>query len=152
MPDRNYATKQRTSVTLNVESHPSWDPQGVLGNLGRWDMRSGGEAGGDEQKIRPAGGKEIAIGGIQTTENVTISRKFHLTRDSAIIGALYKARNKAEASAAQELLDRHEDPIGEMTQWSGVLLSVSEVEADSTSSDEAEIVCVISTDSDVARL
>lgn len=140
-----YATKQRASVTVNVESGP-W---GALGNLGRWDKREGGLADSEETKIRPAGLGEIAIGGVQTADNVTCSRIYHLDRDRAIIAALRAARGKADASASQETLDAHENPTGDMSTWAGVLKSVMIFEADTTSNDEAEIVIEISTSSPV---
>lgn len=146
-----FATKQRTSVTVNVESHESWDPGGVLGNLGRWDKREGGLADSEETKIRPAGLPETPLGGVQTTENVTVSRFYDLDRDGAIVDALRKARGKADASASQEALDAHEDPTGDMDTWSGVLKSVMVFEADSTSNDEAEVVLEISTGAKVTR-
>jgi hypothetical protein len=145
---RNYATKQRTSVTTNVESHESW---GTLGNLGRWDKREGGLAGSEDTKVRPAGLGEIALGGVQTAEDVTVSRLYDLTRDSAIISALRAARGKADMSVSQAVLDKHENPTGELDTWTGVLMSVDTVEADTTSTDEAEVVLVMSCDSQVVR-
>lgn len=148
---RNKATKQRTFVTVNVESHESWDPQGLLGNLGRWDKRSGGLADSEDTATRQAGVGEVQLGGVQTAEPVTVSRGYDLDRDAPLVAALRKARGAGEASASQDLLDRHNNPTGEIDTWKGVLKSVDVVEADSSSTDDGEIVLVINCDSDVVR-
>jgi hypothetical protein len=142
----DFGTERRNIVTLNVETGP-W---GSLGNLGQWDARTGGSAGGDMTKIRPAGMNEIAIGGVQTTEDVTCWRYVSRTRDAAIIGALLAGRQRADASASQEMTDRHENPTGFQITWRGVLDTVTIHDADASSTDDAKLTIVFSANADIS--
>jgi hypothetical protein len=143
---QEFGTERRNIVTVNVESGP-W---GTLGNLGQWDARTGGTAGGDMTKIRPAGMGELAIGGVKTAEDVTCWRYFNRARDGAILAALMAARQRAFSSASQEATDRHELPTGFQVTWNGVLDSVQIHDADASSADDAKVTIVISVNSDVA--
>lgn len=139
MANRRYGTQRRTSVTVNVD----WPG---LGNIGRWDKRGGGAVGGDGQKINPAGLGEIAIGGIPSVEDFTVSRFLHIDRDPALRAALVAANQKADMSITEEILDNHENPTGRTATWTGVLDSVDFGEADSTSGETREVVLGLSAD------
>jgi hypothetical protein len=112
--------------------------------------RTGGNADSEEAKHRAAGGeKEKALGGLQTVENPTISRKFVPERDGPLVRALRPLRGRRQMSITDQPLDRDDNAVGQPDVYTGVFKAVNPSDADANSSDVAMFELELSTDSDI---
>lgn len=114
--------------------------------LGVFQSKSGGGGTSEETKTKEGGmTPEVALGGSQSIENVTVSRLYRADRDGAIYHWLYSRRGKGAAVVSQQSLDDDGNPFGPPHVWSGVLMSVSSPEHDAESSDKSTFELEIST-------
>ena len=126
-----------------VTVHIDWPG---LGDMGIWARRTGGNADSEETKFPPGGmEEEIALGGRQTVDNVTVARLY----DRAVLPKrrlLLQARGNARVSVHDQVLDRNKDPLGSPAVWTGVLKAFTLPDADSTSNDPALVELELSSD------
>lgn len=106
-----------------------------LGNLGIFEDRTGGKGESESVKHREGGmGPELSYGGPQSTDNVTVARRFDPIRDGNIAHALMAARGRANMHVVEMLLDTYGNPwnVGPMS-WNGKLKSVELGDANANS-------------------
>lgn len=133
-------------VTVNVESG-AW---GTLGDLGTFEVRTGGNATSENTGYHPGGmGEFVQLGGQQTTEDVTVNRVLIRERDRPLIGPLLAARGRAKVTVGDSLLDKSKNPYGAPVVWTGILGDVTYPDADAESSDPARLILVINADGGV---
>lgn len=102
------------------------NPWPGLGDLGIWENRTGGDGDTDSTKHREGNmGQEKSFGGPQTTNNVSVSRRYDLTRDHPFIKALYAARGKAILIVTEQPLDEYGAAFGDPLSWRGKLKGVN---------------------------
>lgn len=112
--------------------------------------KSGGNADSEEAKHRSAGGEqEEALGGVQTTENVTISRKFLPERDGPIIRRIRPLRGRRRMSITVQPLDRDDNTIGDPDVYTGIFKACNPSDADANSSDVSMFELELSTNSPI---
>jgi hypothetical protein len=105
----------------------------------------------EETKFRPGGmAQELALGGSQTLENLTVARLFNLSRDLSVVKRWYARAGKARVTAVEQFLDTDGNAFGQPVSYVGKLKSVSIPEHDSESSDPALVELEITLTSPVA--
>lgn len=115
-----------------------------LGNLGVFEVRTGGNATSENTDYAPGGmAPRVQLGGQQTTEDVTVNRVIIPSRDRPIAAALFAARGIATAHVSDSLLDVSKNPYGQPITWHGILGEVHWPDADSESNDPARLELVI---------
>jgi hypothetical protein len=118
---------------------------------GVWDQKSGGLADSEETKFKPGGmAQEIALGGSQTMENLTVARLFDLSRDLGVVKSWAARRGKANVVAVEQFLDPDGNAFGAPITYQGKLKSVQIPEHDSESSDPAMVELEITLTSPIA--
>jgi hypothetical protein len=121
--------KDQYNVTVSIDG---------LGNLGTFDLMTGGEVDSDEQKYRPgAMAPPVSLGGAVTMGNVVLERLYVLERDSPIIHQLMALAGIAGITAVKQSLDVNKIPYGRPLTYTGKLKQVAPPDHDSTSSDPA---------------
>jgi hypothetical protein len=109
-------------------------------NTGIWDVLTGGEVDSDEVTYKPgAMGARISLGGSVNVGTVTLQRLFDLARDSQIIHWLIGRAGKGEAVVSKQPLDVDGNAFGRPIVYTGKLKKVQAPEADSTSTDPAQV-------------
>ena len=121
-------------------------------DTGVWDKLSGGSGDSEEAKYRPGGmGPQIALGGSQTVENVTVSRYYDLERDGAQIKRWFARRGRALATITKQPLDIDANAYGEpLVYGQAVLKQVTPPDHDSESNDVGMLELEFSTSGTVA--
>lgn len=142
--------QNQRQVTVWIESDPAWDPNGVLGDLGIFEARTGGNLGSENTDFAPgAMAPRKQIGGQQTAEDITVNRVFIRERDRALVGALAAARGRARMSTSDTLLDRSKNPFGDPVTFTGIMGEYHHPDADSESNDPARLEIVMNTDAEL---
>lgn len=132
------STASQSLITVVIDGEP-W---------GTFDSRSGGETTADITKHRPGGmGTEKAYPSLPTTGDVTVGRVYERERDVAKVAAVRHRTGRAAMSITEQPLDADGIPWGSPTTWTGLLSSVTDGDADSTSNDVRmlELVCAAET-------
>lgn len=118
---------------------------------GVWDQKSGAMMDSEETKFRPGGmAQEVALGGSQTLENLTVARLFDLSRDLSQVKRWYARAGKASVVAVEQFLDPDGNAFGAPVTYVGKLKSVAIPEHDSESSDPALVELEVTLTSPVA--
>jgi hypothetical protein len=109
-------------------------------NTGIWDVLTGGEIDSEEVTYKPgAMAPRISLGGSVNVGGLTLQRLFDLTRDSAIIHWLISRAGKGDVVASKQPLDVDGNAFGRPIVYTGKLKKVQPPEADSTSTDAAQV-------------
>lgn len=121
-------------------------------DYGVFDKLTGGSGDSEEAKYRPGGmGHQIALGGSQTVENVTVSRYFDLDRDGPVYKRWMARRGRARATITKQPLDIDGNAFGEpLVYGQAVLKQVTPPDHDSQSNDVAMVELEFSTSGTVA--
>lgn len=97
-----------------------------LGDLGVWENRTGGEGDSDSLKHREGGMGEIkTLGGAQLLDNVTVARRYDLSRDHPHIQALYRSRGRAVMTVVEQPLDEYGIAFGDPMTFRGKVKKVT---------------------------
>jgi hypothetical protein len=127
--------EDQAKVTVIIEKEPGV-PWPGLGNLGTWENRTGGSGGSDSTKHREGGmGDLLSYGGPPTMENVVVARRYDLSRDHAVIKALFDARGKARMTVIEQPLDEYKVAFGEPISYTGRLNDVNQGDVNANSND-----------------
>lgn len=119
-----------------------------LGDLGVWENRTGGDGDSDSIKHREGGmGPILALGGTQTLDNLTVARRYDLTRDHPFIKTLYRARGRAKMTVVEQPLDEFGVAFGDPTTYAGKLKKVTPGNIDSNSNSVRMIELELDTES-----
>jgi len=118
-------------VSVNVEG---------VGDLGTFDVRTGGEFDSTELKYQPGGmAPMVSLGGSITIGQLIVSRNFRADRDLPKAKALVAGVGKAKVSVNMVGLDPDKHPYDTRLGWRGVLKRVTLPEVDSTTTEAAVI-------------
>lgn len=111
-----------------------------------WDKCTGGDKDSAETKYNPGGlGAPISLGGVQTTNNVVVSRLYQGDSDGPLIKSLLQKVGKANMSVYKIALDVDGNPVGGLgITYVGVLKMVTPPEVDSESSAPALLTLELS--------
>ena len=113
-------------------------------NWGVWDQRSGGKVSGNVVTFRPGGGGEQqSLGGVPTTDAVTLARNYQRQRDHDNVGKLLAKVGSGICVAKALPLDQSRNAYGKPIVWKGVLDSVEAPPHDSESTKAAMITLTI---------
>jgi hypothetical protein len=120
-----------------------------IGNTGVWDKLSGGAVDSEEFKYSPGGmADQVSLGGRVTTDNVTVSRLYRLSRDHGIAQKLINAVGKARVIITKLPLDVNGNAGGiKPITYQGTLKRVAFPDHDSESSAAGLLELEITTDS-----
>lgn len=109
-------------------------------DYGTWQKKTGGKTSGNVTKIKPGGmAPEQSLGGVPTTDTITITRNYDRDRDHAKIGTLKARAGKAVGVLKQQPLDPDGNAYGRPIVWNVTLDGVQEPDVDSESTNSAEI-------------
>lgn len=140
------ASVRQNEITVDVTY------RGELRKFGIFDTWEGGNVTADNTKHRRGGmGKQVAIGGPVTIEDVTISRDYDLTRDNPNAIWLSGAVGRAAVVATKRYLDADGNRFGTAIVITGVLIGYNEPNSDSDSGDVAMFELVVNPDGDVGK-
>lgn len=129
------------------EIHLTLDGQ----DFGVWEKKSGGQGDSEETKVRlGAMGPQVAIGGSQTIDNVTLSRLYDLNSIHTQIQQLLARRGRGACVVKQIPYDHDGNPYGNPIVYTGVLKAVTPPTVDAEGTDAAMIEVEIAVDSVVA--
>lgn len=118
--------------------------------LGVFDTWEGGNVTAESTKHRRGGmGVQIAVAGVPTIEDVTISRDYDLLRDNPMAHTLSQAVGRGKIVATKHYLDFNGDRFGDPIVITGVLVGYNEPNSDSDSADIAMFEIVVNPDGDV---
>lgn len=132
------ASVRQNEITVSVTYN------GVTKDLGVWDTWEGANVTSESTKHRRGGmGIQVAVGGVVTIEDLTVSRDYDLARDNPNAHWLSNAVGKGSAVATKHYLDEDGNHYGDPIQISGVLIGYNEPNSDSDSSDFAMVEIVI---------
>jgi len=146
MADKATAGARNNSISVTV------DYRGTVKDLGIWDTWEGGGITAENTKHRRGGmGKQVAIGGATTIDDVTISRDYDLTRDHLGVWGdapdlahwLSEAVGRAKVTASKQYLDEEGVGFGSPIVITGILIGYNQPASDSDSSDIAMVEIVI---------
>jgi hypothetical protein len=116
-------------------------------SLGVFDTWEGGNVTAESTKHRRGGmGIQIAVAGVPTIEDVTVSRDYDLARDNPMAHLLSNAVGRARVVATKYYLDPDGNRYGDPIVIRGVLVGYNEPPADSDSADVAMFEIVINPD------
>lgn len=118
-------------------------------DLGAFATKSGGESTAENTKIRPAAmAAEIALGGLSTIGDLTIGRHYQPFRDDPLLARLRAKIGSARVTVTVVSLDGNGKAFKTdgNPYWVGVLIGVSEPDADANSNDGAMFELTISCD------
>lgn len=125
-------------VTLSLK-----DPAtGTVYNMGEWDKFSGGEVDSEEKTYTAARGVKESLGGQISVGNVTLQRRYKLSRDHARIGILIALVGRGEGTITKAPTDTSyavDISAGGALGYIGTLKRVAPPEVDSESNDAAMI-------------
>jgi hypothetical protein len=134
--------QDRYRVTASVDNKP----------LGVFDTFTGGEATSEDVKhARGGGGQERALGGRQTTGNVTISRIYDTDEREFDLGWLLNRRGKGEMTVTRQPLDADYNPKGKAIIYTGILQRVAPGNTDSHGADKDMLELEMSCNGPVSR-
>jgi hypothetical protein len=94
-------------------------------------------------------GKQIAVAGVPTIEDLTISRDYDLVRDNPMAHILSNAVGRGKVVATKHYLDFDGARFGKPIVITGVLVGYNEPNSDSDSADIAMFEIVINPDGEV---
>lgn len=117
---------------------------------GAFDKTSGGDLDSEEQKYTSAGGHEEALGGRQTTDDLTVSRNFQVGRDDVLLQRFANRRGKADMVVTIQPTDADYNPFGRSLTYLGKLKTIQPPDSDSESNNAAMIGVVLSAGAQVA--
>lgn len=141
MDVRGTAGVRQNNITVDVTY------KGVTKQFGTFDTWAGANVTADNTKHRRgAMGKQVAIGGPVTIEDLTVSRDYDLTRDNPNAHWLSQAVGRGQATATKHYLDADGVAFGKPIIITGVLIGYNEPPADSDSADVAMFELVINPD------
>jgi len=124
--------------------------RGETRDLGIFDTWEGGNVTADNTKHRRGGmGKQVAVGGRVTIEDVTVSRDYDLDRDHQHAHWLSTAVGRGRVTATKLYLDDDANVFGVPIVITGILIGYNQPNADSDSSDVAMFEIVINPDGEV---
>jgi hypothetical protein len=142
------ASKETASVRQN-EITVTVEYRSETRSLGVFDTWEGANVTAENTKHRRGGmGKQVAIGGPVTIEDLTVSRDYDLTRDNNSGNAhwLAAAVGRARVTATKNYLDSDGVAFGKPVVITGVLIGYNEPNSDSDSGDVAMYEIVINPD------
>jgi hypothetical protein len=134
------ASVRQNSITVDVIFN------GKTYALGVFDTWEGGNVTAESTKHRRGGmGIQVAIGGVPTIEDVTISRDYDLARDNPMAHLLSDAVGRANVVATKSYLDQdgNSKPGFRPIVIRGVLVGYNEPNADSDAADFAMFEIVV---------
>lgn len=161
MDPKGTVSARQHSISVSVKYRD------VTYDLGIWDTWSGGNISSESTKHRRgAMGKQVAVSGSPTIEDVTISRDYDLKRDhdgqdasesplslpdgadlahfmSGVVG-------RAQVTAKKYYMDADAKTFGKPIIVTGILMGYNQPEGDSDSSDVAMVEIVINPDGEIA--
>lgn len=106
-------------------------------NLGVWTTKSGGAVEIEDTKHRPGGLEpQIALGGLQSVENVTVSKLYDAEMASGLFSKLYASMGKP-MSVTYQPINADKTNKGNAVTYEGILGRVAPPDADANSSDVA---------------
>jgi hypothetical protein len=118
--------------------------------LGVFDTWEGGNVTAESTKHRRGGmGIQVAVAGVPTIEDVTVSRDYDLARDNPMAHVLSNAVGRARVVATKTYLDSDGNPYGDPIIIRGVLVGYNEPNSDSDAADFAMFEIVINPDGNV---
>lgn len=128
-------TRQDTHrITVRIVNQAT----GKMVDYGVWDKWDGGEVDSDSSNYYPGGmAPPVALGGRQTTGNVTISRLYRLERDHQHMQEWINAAGKSAASIHRQPLDINGNVFGKPIVYQAVLKKVTPPPLDSEQSGAA---------------
>lgn len=109
----------------------------IEGIPGYWATKSGGETSAEVTDV-PDGGRKTPekVGGVATTDNITLTRPYRPTRDIAVLKRLRPQVGAMRATVTDQPTDADLVPQGPPTVYSGALLvRMADPEYDAGSSD-----------------
>jgi hypothetical protein len=105
-----------------------------FGNLGVFDMFSGGNVTATPPKNRPGGmGPELTYVGLPVYSDVVLTRVYEETRDHVLIGQLHAVVGEVYATVALQPLDDNANPFGSPRTYYGRLAAIDDGTTDSNS-------------------
>jgi hypothetical protein len=111
---------------------------------GVWDQRNGGKTSANGVTFRPGGmGPQQSLGGVPTTDVLTIARNYQHQRDHDKIGGLYAKVGVGFCVAKAIPLDINGNAYGNPVVWQGLLDSVDAPPHDSESTKAAMVTLTI---------
>lgn len=114
-----------------------------LPGFNEWDTIAGGGVTAPDTKYQPAGGRAmIALGGVNTTANLTLTRIYDFIRDHNNIGVLLSAVGLATATVTKIPLDRGWNSTYSTLVYTGLLIDATPPDGDSTSAGAAGMLSV----------
>lgn len=126
----------RVSLTIDGES---W---------GVWDQRTGGKVSANGVTYRPGNmGPQQSLGGVPTTDAVTLVRNYQHQRDHDKVGDLLAKVGTGICVAKALPLDQSGNAYGKPIVWKGVLDSVEAPQHDSESTKAAMLTLTIAVSS-----
>lgn len=134
------STERQRLITVWIESGP-W---GTLGDLGTFEVLTGGNATSETTDYAPGGmAPRQQLEGEQTIEDLTVGRVFIRERDRPIWAALLASRGQARMSIGETFLDRARNPVGAPVTYTGLVGEVTRPDYDSESTDPARYNIVL---------
>lgn len=125
-------------VTLTIDGE-SW---------GVWDQRSGGKVSANSQPFRPGGmGPQQSLGGVPTTDTLTLARNYQHQRDHDKVGDLLEKVGTGHCVTKALPLDQSGNAYGKPIVWKGTLDSVETPPHDSESTKAAMLTLTIAVSS-----
>jgi hypothetical protein len=138
------AGSRQSAVTVTVK----W--RGETKSLGIFDTMEGGGATAENTKHRRGNmGKQVAIGGPSTIEDVTVSRDLDLARDLVDMKWVFTKVGQATVVASRQFIDAHGTGFGAPWVVTGILIGCTPPPHDSDSADIAMWEIVINPDGDI---
>ena len=133
----------KTTITLTMPNGSLVQPWSSPG-FNEWDTIVGGAITSSEVKYQPAGGaQQIALGGVITTDNLTLTRIYDFIRDFNNLNALIAAVSVATMTVTKYPLNRDWSSVGKNMIYTGTLLTVTPPDGDSASSGNAAMLSII---------
>lgn len=119
-------------------------------DLGIFDTWEGANVTAESTKHRRGGmGRQIAVAGVPTIEDLTISRDYDLLRDNPMAHTLSNAVGRARVIATKHYLDSDGNRYGDPIVIKGVMVGYNEPNSDSDSADIAMFEIVVNPDGEV---
>lgn len=125
-PSPTRADTWRLTVTIDGED---W---------GVFDKKTGGKVNANGTTYKPGNMvKAIALGGVPTSDSISLQRNYDRVRDHSRIGRLVSRVGKGRVVVKQRPLDLDGNGYGDSIIWSGILDGVAAPDVDSESTSAA---------------